>query len=102
MSSANLKNVLTGHQLFHFFNMKEKREYKEYMRSEDWQRYRKEQVEQSNGICDACHWPLGGVPHVHHESYDNFGHEGFEDTQVLHSKCHERKHPEMEEVNEND
>lgn len=83
--------------------MKDTREYKEYMASEDWSRLRGEEVAQANGICDECGWPLGrSVPHVHHESYENLGHEGYDDVRVLHSVCHERKHPGMKEVKEDD
>jgi len=73
------------------------------MGSDEWERVRSESVAQSNGICDECHWPLGkGVPHTHHDSYDNFGHEGFDDTRVMHNTCHERKHPDMKEVKQDD
>ena len=83
--------------------MKENRQYKEYLASEDWQEHRQNKVAQANGICDQCHWPLGNsTPHVHHKSYANLEHESFEDTSVLHSICHKRIHPHMKEVKEND
>ena len=86
-----------------FNKMKDSREYKEYMASDEWKRIRKDTVAQANGICDECHWPLGNsVPHAHHESYENFRHEGFDDVKALHSVCHKRKHPGMEEVKEDD
>jgi len=83
--------------------MKESKEYKEYLESDDWKHIRANKIEEANGICEQCGWPLGNsVPHVHHESYDNLGHEEPEDLKVLHTYCHERKHPHMKEVKKDD
>lgn len=67
--------------------------YEEYLKSTEWKRLRKDKIEQSNGICEACKNPLGRtVPHLHHETYDHFGYEEPEDTKIMHKKCHTFRH----------
>ena len=83
--------------------IKNNRRYKEYLKSDEWDRVKSEEIDQANGICAACGWPLGNsIPHTHHTNYENLGREGTGDLEVLHKVCHERKHPDMKGVEQND
>ena len=67
--------------------------YKEYLNSGEWKKLRKDKIEQANGICGKCKNPLGRkVPHCHHTTYDNFGHEDPDDTSIIHERCHRFEH----------
>ena len=73
------------------------KEYEEYLASPDWRRERQARIETSGGLCEICRWPLGyKTPHIHHENYDNVGHELLTDTKVCHAKCHAYKHRKEE------
>ncbi len=77
--------------------------YEEYLKSDDWKRFRSEKVEQANGICGKCRNPLGlKVPHCHHKTYDNFGHEDPEDADILHERCHQFEHGGDKLIKEDD
>jgi len=68
-------------------------EYDKYIKSKDWQRLRKEKIEQSNGICENCKNPLGKkTPHLHHETYEHFSREEPEDIKIIHKNCHIFRH----------
>ena len=65
--------------------------YEKYIESPEWKRIRANRVEEANGICEKCRWPMKGSE-VHHDNYDNLGHEGVEDTRTMHENCHSREH----------
>lgn len=70
-----------------------KAEYEKYLESDDWKRLRRDKIAQSNGICEKCKHLLGSaVPHCHHNSYDNLGHEDPDDIDAIHAHCHRREH----------
>ena len=65
-------------------------DYNDYMRSEDWKHVRRLKLEFAGNRCEKC----GATDelHVHHLTYDRFGHENLTDLQVLCRDCHETVH----------
>ncbi len=64
--------------------------YRDYLRSEDWKHVRRLKLEFAGHRCEKC----GATDelHVHHLTYDRFGHENLTDLQVLCRDCHETVH----------
>lgn len=66
-------------------------EYTEYLKSAAWQAKRKEALDKAQHKCQLCaetRLPL----HVHHNTYENLGHEKTADLIVLCEKCHGKFH----------
>jgi 5-methylcytosine-specific restriction endonuclease McrA len=65
--------------------------YKEYLKTKEWQRKRKEKLEEANYKCQRCN--IFGVElDVHHLTYERRGEELPEDLIVLCKKCHAKEH----------
>jgi len=60
-----------------------------YLNTPEWKERREEFLEEANHECEEC----GSSKNlqVHHLTYDNLGHEEFDDVEVLCDVCHEDK-----------
>lgn len=61
--------------------------YKDYLRTEHWEKTRKQQLETARYKCRVCN-AAGVELHVHHRTYENIGSEREEDLVVLCEECH--------------
>lgn len=70
-----------------------KKQYDEYMASDRWQVKRQDALELAGWKCEKC----GHKErlHVHHLTYDRFGHERLSDLRVLCESCHDRDHANL-------
>jgi len=68
-----------------------KKEYQEYLQSPHWKRcvYAMHRIKSED--CELCLQPFHNY-HIHHLSYDNIGHEQFEDLMRLCDICHKQVH----------
>lgn len=64
--------------------------YKEYLSSPHWQHMRQMALERSGHRCQLCGYR--GNLKVHHNTYQNRGHEELTDLVVLCGKCHSKFH----------
>jgi len=64
--------------------------YKEYLKTDHWQRVSILAKENADNKCQLCNGE--GVLHTHHRTYENLGHEKYNDLIVLCQKCHEKFH----------
>ncbi len=75
-------------------------QYREYLKSEHWQRVRDSALERALRLCQVCNGPDG--LEVHHRTYERIGNERSEDVTVLCDACHtlfhERMRPELKTV----
>lgn len=65
--------------------------YRDYLKTEHWKKIKKEALERADFKCQLCNkrnLPL----HVHHNNYENLGHEKPSDIIVLCKTCHEKHH----------
>ena len=78
-------------QQWNIFRRNQRRQsYNDYLRSDDWQHVRRLKLEFAGHRCERC----GATDdlHVHHLTYDRFGHENLTDLQVLCKPCHQTAH----------
>ena len=68
--------------------------YKEYLRTQTWERKRQEAFVAYDGECLLCAKPLVfcGIWNVHHKHYRNIGHEPIRDLVLLCYGCHKAYH----------
>lgn len=66
------------------------REYRDYLRSEHWQRTRAQVLERAEGFCEDC--GLRGNLDVHHLTYKRKGHERLSDLRAICRCCHTERH----------
>lgn len=64
--------------------------YRLYLRTEHWQRIRKDVLQRAQYRCQVCN--ASGLVDVHHRSYEHKGQERYSDVIVLCRKCHELFH----------
>jgi len=76
-------------------------QYSEYLQSKHWRHFRENVLKRSNYRCSICN--TDNNIHVHHRTYENRGHENYEDVIVLCGNCHhlfhKTKHIEKEVKN---
>jgi hypothetical protein len=70
--------------------------YGDYLRSDEWNETRRAAITRANFRCQMCCWQprtrtYQGF-HVHHNTYENLGHEKPEDLIALCKDCHRRFH----------
>jgi len=65
-------------------------DYKSYLQTDHWQRFRLEAIEHCGGKCQLC--GKTEMLQVHHKNYKNRGWETFDDVIVICSKCHDKQH----------
>lgn len=66
------------------------KQYKEYLKSEKWQKLRKTVFSERGKKCELC---LSSKNlHIHHLTYERIFNEDLKDLQVLCRKCHESTH----------
>lgn len=72
----------------------DKRAYKRYLRSQNWQKLRFEVLKRSGGRCERCGYQpwKRGVLQIHHLSYENVGHETADDLICVCARCHMELH----------
>lgn len=68
----------------------EKEWYKEYLKTEHWLQLREEALGRAGHRCQVCAYKKN--LQVHHNTYENIGHEELEDLVVLCWKCHKTFH----------
>jgi predicted HNH restriction endonuclease len=66
------------------------KEYRKYLKSEQWKQKREEVLERHGHKCVFC--DSSNKLQVHHMNYDNVGNEGVLDLFVVCSGCHTRMH----------
>ena len=67
--------------------------YREYLRSEKWERRRRAVIERSRGQCEwCCERPIS---EVHHLTYERLGDERLSDLAGLCNQCHKWAHTEL-------
>lgn len=64
--------------------------YKEYLKTEHWQHFRKEAVKYFQGKCQLCNSEES--LNLHHRTYENLGRETFNDVILLCKDCHGKFH----------
>jgi len=69
---------------------KETMPYTEYLKTEHWSKVRKASLQRARYKCQLCKG--GGELHVHHNTYENRGHEEDSDVIVLCRSCHAQFH----------
>jgi len=68
--------------------------YKEYLKSEHWQKVKSDALSRSNNHCQLC--SKGNTPiHVHHNNYKNLYKETPSDVIALCAECHKKFHSGM-------
>lgn len=67
--------------------------YREYLRTPEWQATRRYHLRRSGYRCQLCN--QGGQLEVHHRTYERRGNERFEDLIVLCTNCHARFHDSL-------
>ena len=111
-----LKPLESGYQLFHNYAMsitfralgerpefyvhrcdyyersRSREGYKQYLKTEVWQRKRRAALKAADYRCERCGCPTN--LDVHHVSYSNLGHEPMSDLVVLCRACHSSVHKE--------
>ena len=65
--------------------------YDEYLQTTEWQERRKEHLKAAGYACQLCNASHVEL-HVHHRTYENRGHEHFNDLIVLCAECHRKHH----------
>ena len=74
-------------------------DYREYIRSPEWRKLRKQVLSRAGGRCERC--PRAAVRlHVHHKTYERFRQELLGDLEALCSSCHDEADRERERQNE--
>ena len=73
------------------------KDYKEYLKSEKWQKIRKTAFSQRGKKCEVCQSVKS--LHIHHLTYDRIFNESLSDLQILCRKCHEKVHDIQKKVN---
>ena len=68
-------------------------DYREYLKSEAWEKTRKRMLRKHGYRCQLCA-AKNVVLDVHHNNYENIGHELDEDLVVLCRTCHDKYHQE--------
>lgn len=69
--------------------------HKKYIKSEDWNIKRKAKLKEAEYKCQLCSANETEL-HVHHNNYNNLGHEEMSDLIVLCKECHSRFHNKLE------
>lgn len=77
---------------FVYLSEKEKRiiEYQEYLNGEHWKEIRLKALERAGNRCQLC--SSRNNLNVHHNTYENKGHEDLKDLVVLCRECHAKFH----------
>lgn len=71
-----------------------KKEYQEYLKSDHWQKIRKQAFDRGGNHCAICRSTNG--LQIHHNTYEHLGNEYPGDLVVLCGKCHLLYHPRLE------
>ena len=69
-------------------------DYKEYLKSDEWQQKRIDKARQMNYTCEICGKVVVFGFHIHHKTYKHIFNEPLSDLQFLCEECHEKKHKE--------
>lgn len=64
------------------------KEYFDYINSDKWRFIRRQVAEKNNYMCQLCHKKIYKGFHIHHITYENFGHEELSDLMFLCPECH--------------
>lgn len=92
ISTENVKKVILVMEHGETICFKSKKyNYTDYIQSEKWKEKRKIKLKQVNNKCQLCNASNTEL-HVHHNNYDNLGHESINDLTVLCKDCHEKFH----------
>lgn len=69
-------------------------EYEAYIKSKEWKAIRVAAIEQAGNRCSRCGFTPKSLRqlHVHHLTYERFGHETLDDVAVLCRECHAMLH----------
>lgn len=62
--------------------------YFDYINSDKWRFIRRQVAEKNNYMCQLCHKKMYKGFHIHHITYENFGHEKLSDLMFLCPECH--------------
>lgn len=62
--------------------------YFDYINSDKWRFIRRQVAEKNNYMCQLCHKKMHKGFHIHHITYENFGHEKLSDLMFLCPECH--------------
>jgi hypothetical protein len=73
--------------------------YKIYIRSEAWDKFRGSVIKARGRICEDCGTRVGEM-NLHHVTYARLGRERPDDVQILCVPCHARRHPDNKAIQE--
>ena len=83
---------------FDFIFKSQKEKYLDYLKSPEWDEKRKSKLKEAGFRCQLCN--SQGELHVHHRTYARILYEIPEDLIVLCSKCHEKFHDHLPDIEE--
>lgn len=69
-------------------------DYKEYLKSDEWQQKHIDKARQMNYTCEFCGKIVVKGFHIHHKTYKHIFNEPLSELQFLCEDCYEKKHKE--------